>query len=119
MPATSSDIMSRDPEFISAQHDSTLSSSSRQVSGNSHSMARAKPASLLSLDNGSAAGKLGSFSSYDKVQALSSVASTAQGQHLDSSEAGGWGSQSMISAIDGSQMLTGMQGTAGRHTHED
>ena len=110
--------MSRDREFISAQHDPTLFSSSRQVSGNSNSMARAKPASLLSLDNGSAAGKLGSFSSYDKVQAVSSVASTAQGQQLGSSEAGNWGPQSM-SGINGSQMLAGMQGTAGRHTHED
>ena len=82
-------------------------------------MARTKAASLLSLDNGSTAGKLSSYSSYDKLQAVSSVASAAQGQQLGSSEAGNWGPQSMMSGVDGSHMLAGMQGTAGRHTHED
>ena len=116
LPATSSDMMSRDREFISAQHDPTFFSSNQQVSGNSDSMARAKPVSLLSLDNGSIAGELGSFSSYDKV---SSVTRTAQGQQLGSSKAGHWDSESMVSCIDGSQRLADMQGTAGRHTHDD
>lgn len=118
LPATSSDMMSRDGEFISAQHDPTFVSSNQQVSGSSDSMARAKPASLLSLDT-SGTGKLGSFSSYDKVQAVSSVASTAQGQQLGSNKAGNWGSESMMSSVHASQRLAGMQGTIGRHTHED
>lgn len=111
--------MSRERDFISAQHDPTLFSSNQQLSGNSDSTARAKPASLLSLDNGNAASKLGSFSSYDKVQVVSSHAGTAQGQHLGSREAGNWGPQSMMNSIDGPQRLAGMLGTNDRHTHGD
>lgn len=119
LPATSSDMMSRERDFISAQLDPTLFFNNQQLSGNSDSMVRAKPASLLSMDNGSAASKLGSFSSYDKVQVVSSHASTAQGQHLGSSEAGNRGLQSMMNSIDGPQRLAGMLGTNDRHTHED
>lgn len=119
LPATSSDMMSRERDFISAQHDPTLFSSNQQPSGNSDSMVRAKPSSLLSLDNGNAASKLGSFSSYDKMQVVSSHASTAQGQHLGSSAAGNWGPPSMINSMDGPQRLAGMLGTNDRHTHED
>lgn len=116
LPATSSDMMSRERDFISAQHDPTLFSFNQQRSGNSDSTVRAKPASLLSLDSGNAASKLGSISSYDKVQVAPSLASTAQGQHLGSSAAGNWGPQSMMNSMDGP---AGMLGTNDRHTHED
>ena len=118
LPATSSDLMSRERELISAQHDATRFSSGQQVSGNSDSVDHPKPASFLSIDHGSAVGKLGSFSSYNKVQDVSSFASTAQEQQLGASVSANWGPPSM-SSMDRSQNLAGMQSSGGRHTHND
>ena len=118
LPATSSDMLSRDRELISAQHDATFIPASQQGSSNTDSMARSKPASLLSMDNGSAASKIGSFSGYDQMQGMQSSADSAQGQQMGDSGLAGWRQQSM-SGIAGSQVLAGSHNRGGRHTHQE
>ena len=114
LPATSSDMLSRDRELISAQHDATFIPASQQSSSNPETLARSKPASLLSMDNGSAASKIG----YDQMQGIQSSADTAQGQQIGDSGLPGWRQQSM-SGIAGSQSLAGSHNRGGRHTHQE
>ena len=119
LPATNSDMMSRDRELISAQHDGRYFSSSQQASGDFEGMGNAKLTSLLSMDNGSAADKLGSFTGYDQVQTVSSLAGgTAPGQQSGMSGMANWGPDS-TNNIDGLPNQAGLQGRGGRHTHAD
>ena len=111
--------MSRDRELISAQHDGRYFSSSQQASGDFEGMGNAKLTSLLSMDNGSAADKLGSFTGYDQVQTVSSLAGgTAPGQQSGMSGMANWGPDS-TNNIDGLPNQAGLQGRGGRHTHAD
>lgn len=119
MPATNSDVMSRERELISAQHSGRYFSSSQHASGEFDGIGSAKPTSLLSMDNSTAADKLASFPAYDQVQTVSSLASsTAPGQQLDVSKVANFGPDG-ANNTDGSPNLAGLPGRSGRHTHAD
>ncbi|KAL3159508.1 hypothetical protein ABBQ38_009926 [Trebouxia sp. C0009 RCD-2024] len=119
LPATNSDVMSRERELISAQHSGRYFSSSQHASGEFDGIGSAKPTSLLSMDNSTAADKLASFPAYDQVQTVSSLASsTAPGQQLDVSKVANFGPDG-ANNTDGSPNLAGLPGRSGRHTHAD
>ena len=113
-------MVSRERELIAAQHDATFIPADQQGPAHPDSRAPSKPASLLSVDSGLAAGKMSSFSSHNKVQSMQALASIGQGQQLGEAEGGGlgWGQQN-VSRIAGLQNLADAQSSSGRHTHQE
>ncbi len=115
LPATSSDLASMDREFISAQRERAFMSSPQQGLATPDTMTRSKPASLLSMDNGSAAADAGSFASYQKLQGMQSFTDSVKMQRAGDSGMGTWSQNSNAAA----QNIALGQSMGNRHTHDE
>ena len=108
-----------DRDLISAQRDRAFMSAQQQSPASGEGMSRSKPTSFLSMDKGSTAGNVGSFSSHDKLQGMQSFSDSMHEQRADESGTTAWAQQSRngITGITSSSAIAHISGA--RHTHDD
>ena len=116
LPATSSDMVSRDRELISAQHDRAYTSTQQQGFQDPEGFPGSKPTSFRSLDSASQINKTGSMTSYDQLQGVQS----GYADNMQIPE-GGQGAMANWSHdnVSADRLDMSSSQSNGRHTHQE
>ena len=117
LPATPSDLVSRDRELISAQHNRAYLPQ-QQGSQDDPAVPMSKPTSFLSMDNSSQVGNLHSLISYDKMQGLPAGYSDSMQMHDGENGGQATWNRELVGAAVGGHDNSNTQ-TRARHTHQE